>query len=128
MTKYNTDPSNEQLLEVPTQEQAEVVSDVAAVAIAAEVAPTLDKLRGSIRGDNEAVRRIGDTETLSTLQDVLGDPGGHSHDDLLQAMFSNFSGEAYGDIHWSKTSGGWGTPEATTEYGRLREEHPEFDA
>jgi|GEM_PF-1377486 len=108
---------------------ADTPAEVGSVVVNAEIksAPTLEQLRGGLRGRDSAVELVGDAEARRTLNDVLVDPGHHTHDELLDAMFTNFSGETYGDEQWVKVIGAWGdAEEVTTAYGKFREEHPEF--
>src|SRR6266542_5252483 len=115
-------------IQTPPSDIAAGIGSMATAEATLPPAPELEQLRRGLRGRDEAVKFIGNTETMQKLDGVLVDPGHHTHDELLDSVFSNFSGEAFGDEHWQKVSGGWGTPEVTTEYGKLREEHPEFVA
>lgn len=86
----------------------------------------LETLRGRLRGDDRAVVETGSNREQEKLLDILKNSTQHSHDELLYAIFTNYSGEAYGDYQWEKKMGGWTTPEELTLYGKLRESHLEF--
>lgn len=89
----------------------------------------LEALRRGLRGNDEAVIEIGADTERAQLLGVLQNPANHSREELLEATFANYSGEAYGDVQWNKKSGGWGSdPEIATAYGVLRDTHPEFAA
>lgn len=87
----------------------------------------LELLRGGLRGDDKAVVETGSNVEREKFLDILKDPAQHSRGELLGSIFSNYSGEAYGDYQWQKKTGGWTMPEEQTLYGRLRELHPEFN-
>jgi hypothetical protein len=87
----------------------------------------LGRLRRGLRGTDEAVVEVGDSQAEQQLLDVLKDPGHHTREDLLDAVMADYSGEAYGDNQWSKKTGGWSTPEVQTAYGELREKYPQYD-
>ncbi len=76
----------------------------------------------SYRGDNDAVVRVGksDERLISAIQD----PNNHSRDEILESIAENYSGTAYGDYQWQKTSGGWSSPEIPTIYGKFRNDYP----
>ena len=80
--------------------------------------------RRRIRGDDNAVLEIGSENDQKRLLSVLKNPGDCSRDDLLNAMFVNYSGEAYGDNQWPKTTGGW--VEELIAYGIMRNIYPEL--
>jgi len=87
----------------------------------------LEYLRGGIRGSDDIVVEIGSNPEQEKLLDILKDPAHHSREELLKTVFSNYSGEAYGDYQWQKSTGGWSTSKQETQYGKLRESHPEFN-
>ena len=103
-----------------------VLEAVSAAANQEEQSPNLEAYRNrvNIRGNDEAVLEVGTAEDKQRLAGVLSDPAHHSRNELLDAVMSNYSGEAYGDVQWSKTSGGWGTPKEITQYGTLRQDYP----
>ena len=86
----------------------------------------LERLRNGIRGSDAAVVETGSSPEKERLLDIIKDPAHHSREELLEAKFANYSGEAYGDNQWQKSTGGWSTPKEQTQYGSLREAHPEF--
>ncbi len=88
-----------------------------------ELVRNLEGLR-HLRGDDHAVVDIGSEADQQKLASVLADPLHHSREDLLKAIFANYSGEAYGDVHWPKKTGGWSSPEEPTEYGKMRLKYP----
>lgn len=90
------------------------------------IRPTLEQLRNGLRGSDEAVLETGSSLDQETLIDVLKNPESHSREDLLESMFNNYSGEAYGDYQWQKETGGWTTPSEPTLYGKFRDRYPEF--
>ncbi|MEI6053939.1 MAG: hypothetical protein WCQ49_01050 [Candidatus Saccharibacteria bacterium] len=81
-----------------------------------------------IRGTDDLVVEIGSEKNKENLNNILIDPAHHSREETITAMLLNYSGEAYGDGQWNKTTGGWTTPEVITQYGEMREIHPEFAA
>ncbi|MDB5179157.1 MAG: hypothetical protein JWN01_1100 [Patescibacteria group bacterium] len=86
----------------------------------------LERRRRGLRGRDEAVVETGGPEEQKQLLDVLEDPAHHTRDELLSAVMADYSGEAYGDNQWRKTTGGWGSPEEQTAYGELREKYPQY--
>lgn len=86
--------------------------------------PDYERLRRGVRGSDNALEAIGSAEDRRRLQDILLNAGDHSHDELLDAVFANYSGEAFGDEGWRKITGGWSTPEENTSYGEFRERYP----
>jgi len=85
-------------------------------------------IRRGERGTDDAVVEIGSDTDKELLNNILTDPTNHSRDELLSAIFQNYSGDAYGDAQWHTFTGGWTTPKETTQYGKMRDEHPEFAA
>lgn len=83
----------------------------------------LERLR-QLRGNDEAVVEVGSGIDQSRLVSVLMQPALHTRNDLLTAVSASFSGEAYGDVHWSKYTGGWTTPKEPTPYGNFRSMYP----
>ncbi len=84
---------------------------------------SLEHLR-HIRGNDSAVVEIGTDADKQKLLSVITNPATHSRDDLLNAVSSSFSGEAYGDVFWPKHTGGWTTPKEPTDYGNFRDMYP----
>lgn len=78
----------------------------------------LEKLRW-FRGNDDAVEKIEGPQEEKLLS-VLRGPKEKSRDDLMTAIFENYSGKAYGDHQWRKVTGGWTTPEVPTIYGDFR--------
>lgn len=111
MVHVPTEPVNEQLL--------------AASAVHEERPPDLASLRYFSRGWDKAVKRLSAPEAAkNNLLDILKNPKKYSRDDILEAILSNYSGEAYGDAQWRKVDGGWTTPAVPTVYGQFRIDHP----
>ena len=78
----------------------------------------------SYRGSNDAVVRLAPTD--EKLMSTIQDPEHHSRDEVLESISEGYSGEAYGDYQWDKTSGGWSTPKVPTIYGKFRSDYPQL--
>jgi hypothetical protein len=77
------------------------------------------------KGNNDAVQelsRSSNTETTTPLKNFKQ----VNRDGLLGSILNNYSGEAYGDYHWRKTSGGWTTPKIPTIYGKFRNDYKQY--
>jgi hypothetical protein len=87
----------------------------------------LEALRFGVRGNDEAVQEVGTEVEQHQLGRILTNPGSHTRDELLGAIFDNYSGEAYGNNQWVKKIVAWGdSPEVVTAYGALMDAHPEW--
>lgn len=104
------------------------VSIVGGIALDHEIGlpkPTYETLRRSVRGSNEAIEIIGGPEARQRLYGVVAYPGGHSRDELLDTVFDNFSGEAYGEQAWRAVISAWGeSPEQLLVYGKFLNAYP----
>lgn len=88
--------------------------------------PSIERLRGSLHGNDEAILEKGSSIEQQKFLEILQESSHHSRDELVTAVMSNYSGVAYGDYQWSRKSGGWTTPEELTLYGKFREAYPQF--
>ena len=56
----------------------------------------------SFRGSDAAVKNIGSPEQNERLKSIIENPDNASRQDLMKAIFENYSGEAYGNYQWSR--------------------------
>ncbi|MFA5994174.1 MAG: hypothetical protein WC823_04400 [Parcubacteria group bacterium] len=81
----------------------------------------------SFRGSDDAVKNIGSIEQNERLRSIIENPGSFSRQELMSAIFENYSGEAYGNYQWFKPVSAWdNSPDKSSLFYRFTNDYPQL--